>query len=170
MTKKLFMGFFSLFSSFLILTLFCFLLCTPTLKASNDLTYIPDSEGQLICQIDDTQNENNENIATDQEVKEKTNNITTNYQATFYRMIITLFVIVAFLFLTFYMLKRLSKTKMMTANASSSIKILEKRVISPKSVLYLIEVNKEKLLVSESHLEVRTQTLKKMPTYQKKDS
>ena len=47
------------------------------------------------------------------------------------------------------------KSRVQFINNNKSIKILERRTLSPKSALYLIEVNNEKVLISESHVEVR---------------
>jgi flagellar biogenesis protein FliO len=41
-------------------------------------------------------------------------------------------------------------------NSGRSIKILERRPLSAKSILYIIEVEGKKILVSESQFEVRT--------------
>ena len=47
---------------------------------------------------------------------------------------------------------------MQVANNTKAIKILEKRVLSPKSILYLVKVENKKVLISESHMEVRAIT------------
>ena len=39
-----------------------------------------------------------------------------------------------------------------------SINILEKRALSPKSILYIVEIGSKKVLISESQVEVRTLT------------
>jgi flagellar biogenesis protein FliO len=80
---------------------------------------------------------------------------TPDYQHSLIKMLITLVIIVTLLFITFWMFRRISKSRSITINSSSGIKILEKRALSPKSMLYLVEVNNEKVLISESHLEVR---------------
>lgn len=80
---------------------------------------------------------------------------TPDYQHSLIKMLITLVIIVTLLFITFWMFRRISKSRSITINSSSGIKILEKRALSHKSMLYLVEVNNEKVLISESHLEVR---------------
>jgi hypothetical protein len=41
------------------------------------------------------------------------------------------------------------------------IKVLEKRILSPKSILYLVEYEGKKVLVSESHLNMKIKILDK---------
>ncbi len=79
-----------------------------------------------------------------------------NYQATFLRMLFTLIAMILLVGVSIYFFKRITKNRMHQNSDFRRIKILEKRVLSPKSVLYLIEVNQEKVLISESHLEVRS--------------
>lgn len=76
------------------------------------------------------------------------------YPASFAKMIIILVILLGLLFLTVYVFKKLAKSRLLHANQMNKIKILEKRAISPKSMLYLIEVNDEKVLISESQINV----------------
>lgn len=78
-----------------------------------------------------------------------------NYRSAFIRMLISLVALMLFIFLTFWAFKRLMRSRIASTNQSRAIKILEKRAISPKSILYLIEVENEKILIAESHLEIR---------------
>ena len=47
------------------------------------------------------------------------------------------------------------RVRLTQANLTKNIKILEKRAISPKSLLYIVEIDGKKILISESNLEVR---------------
>ena len=78
-----------------------------------------------------------------------------DYQKTFTKMVFSLMAIIVLIFLTFYLFKRLTSGKNIYYNNQKNIKILEKRVLSPKSVLYLVEIDNEKVLIAESHLEIR---------------
>lgn len=64
--------------------------------------------------------------------------------------------LIALILLTIYLLKRFATNRTMSANQMSHIKIVERRAISPKSTLYLIEFGNRKLLLSESQLEIRS--------------
>ncbi|MBX7065689.1 MAG: flagellar biosynthetic protein FliO [Parachlamydiales bacterium] len=75
--------------------------------------------------------------------------------ATFAKMFITLIVLVALLFITYWFLRRLIQNRLQKGVGNSSIQILEKRMISPKTMLYLIEVEGKKTLIAESHLEIK---------------
>jgi len=54
------------------------------------------------------------------------------------------------------MFKKISKGRFRSFNYLKSVKILEKRPLSPKSMLYLIEVGGKQVLIAESQFEVRT--------------
>lgn len=79
----------------------------------------------------------------------------TNLQAPSIKVSKMLWLSVAFIlliFLSFWFLKRL-RTK--AWRTGETIKILERRPLSQKTVLYLIEVDKERILVGESQAELR---------------
>lgn len=81
--------------------------------------------------------------------------VSVSYEKTFVKMIFTLVALIAFIILTFWFLRRISQARMGQFSGSKRIKVLERRPISPKSVLYLVEIGGKKVLVAESHLEVR---------------
>jgi len=80
---------------------------------------------------------------------------TTSYESAFLKMIFVLIAILVVVFALFFILKRLSSKRLHQSNQLRTIKILEKRAISPKSLLYLIEIGGQKILIAESQLEVR---------------
>jgi len=51
---------------------------------------------------------------------------------------------------------------MQLASQGKSIQILERRTISPKSILYLIEIDGENFLISESQVQI--QKIEKLKT------
>ncbi len=75
--------------------------------------------------------------------------------AAFAKMLITLIVLVVLLFASYWFLRRLIQNRLQKGVGHSSIQILEKRMISPKTMLYLIEVDQKKILLAESHLEIK---------------
>lgn len=77
------------------------------------------------------------------------------FKTAFFKMILILIALVALIFFTFWIFKRFIKVKMHQANLTKNIKILEKRPISAKSMLYLVEIDGKRILISESSLEVR---------------
>lgn len=82
-----------------------------------------------------------------------------NFHKTFIRMLISLALIIILVFVTFWAFRKMMRTKQMQANSNKTIKILERRTLSPKTVLYLLEVKNKKILLSESQLEVRSHKL-----------
>ncbi len=90
--------------------------------------------------------------------------VTTDYKPmefkwAFLKMLFWLVVLVGFFFITIYMFKRLSRSRLDSINQHNIIKILEKRALSPKTVLYLVEYENKKILIGESQHELKIQTL-----------
>lgn len=78
-----------------------------------------------------------------------------DYGAALVKMLLTLIALAVLLFLSFWFLRRLIQQRMQKGVGTQSIQILEKRMISPKTMLYLVEVDNKKILLAESHLEVK---------------
>ncbi len=65
-------------------------------------------------------------------------------------MLSTLGLVVAGLLFLAWLLKRYATSKIEQVNESSDIKVLERRTISPKTTLYLVEVEGTAILMAES--------------------
>jgi len=78
-----------------------------------------------------------------------------DYGAAFFKMIMMLLGILVLVILTVWVIKRYGHGRLGRFKDRQSIHILERKVLSPKSVLYLIEIDGAQLLVAESQLEVR---------------
>ncbi|HRW58293.1 MAG TPA: hypothetical protein P5048_01595 [Chlamydiales bacterium] len=92
------------------------------------------------------------------------------FKTAFFKMLGILFFIIILIIATYIVLKKMMKTRIHTTNQLSQIKILEKRVLSPKTILYLVESNGQKSLISESHLEVkRIDNISKEKIHSEKD-
>jgi flagellar biogenesis protein FliO len=79
------------------------------------------------------------------------------YEQTFGKMLLILFLLVAFVVIVVWLLRRITQGKF-RFGGSSTIQIIERRNLSPKTMLYLIEVRGKPILISESQLEVRPLT------------
>lgn len=79
--------------------------------------------------------------------------------ASFTRMWITVAAALVLLFVTLWLLRRFKTGhfKRFSGN-SSTLNIVERRTLSPKTMLYIVEINNKRLLISESQVEVRTLT------------
>ena len=66
-------------------------------------------------------------------------------------MLATLGLIIAFLLIVAWFLKKFMNTRLEQMNVSSKIKIVERRMLSQKSSLYVIEIEGRTYLISESH-------------------
>lgn len=81
-----------------------------------------------------------------------------SYKAAFTKMMLSLLVLIILIVISVWMLRRISHGRMKQLNTGRSIKIIERRPLSAKSILYLIEVNGKKVVIAESQLEVRAIT------------
>jgi len=81
-----------------------------------------------------------------------------SYEGAFMKMLLTLLGLLILIFLTFWLFRRMAHGRLKAMNFNRDIKILERRPLSAKSMLYLIEIKGKCLLIAESQLEVRTLT------------
>lgn len=79
-----------------------------------------------------------------------------SYEGAFIKMLLTLGGLLALVFLTIWLLKKMTNGRFGSLGTQKKIHILEKKPLSPKTLLYLIEIDGKKALISESQLEVRT--------------
>lgn len=104
-------------------------------------------------------NENGELVAAESETIDVMQQIPPippgDYGAAFVKMVLTMIAIIALLFGTIWFLRRLVQQRLQRGVGEQSIRVLEKKMISPKTMLYLIEADKKKILIAESHLEVK---------------
>ena len=80
------------------------------------------------------------------------------YQTSFIKTAATFIAFLGLIILTIWMFKKLSYGRMRTFNSLKAIKILERRPLSPKSILYLIEVRGKQILIAESQVQVHALT------------
>ena len=65
-------------------------------------------------------------------------------------MLFVLGAIVAAMLMVTWILKKIMSTRLGHGNVASEIKVLEQRALSPKSILYLIEVQGKKIVIADS--------------------
>ena len=81
---------------------------------------------------------------------------TGDYGAVFAKMFLTLTFLVILLILSYWLIRRIIQQRLQKGVGIQAIQILEKRMISPKTTLYLIEVeNNTRVLIAESQLEIK---------------
>ncbi|MBI3236963.1 MAG: flagellar biosynthetic protein FliO [Chlamydiales bacterium] len=78
-----------------------------------------------------------------------------SYETVFTKMIITLIGLVLFVILTIWVLRKIGQGRFRGFGSHRSIEILEKRPLSPKTMLYLVCLEGKKILMAESQLEVK---------------
>ena len=77
------------------------------------------------------------------------------YEGAFLKMFLVLIALVVGIFFTVWILKKLSQGRWANGNNSRSIKIVEKRPLSQKTMLYIIDVDGQQSVIAESQLEVK---------------
>lgn len=80
---------------------------------------------------------------------------TESVETAFIKTIVVLVGLLVLVVLTVWMFKKISHGRLRSFNYMKSIKILEKRPLSPKSMLYLVEVGGKQVLLAESQLHVK---------------
>ncbi len=81
--------------------------------------------------------------------------MTQSYEGAFVKMIATVIGLVLFVVLTIWTLRKIGQGRFRGIGSNRSIQIVERKPLSPKSMLYLVEVGHQKFLIAESQLEVR---------------
>ena len=72
------------------------------------------------------------------------------FQAKFLNMLFLLGLLVAFMILASWALKRMMRSKITQLNIASNIKVMETRQLSPRSTLYIVEVQDKAFLIAET--------------------
>lgn len=92
--------------------------------------------------------------------------MTYSYENAFVKMLVTLGGLVFLVVATFWILRRLGKGKFKMGAAGRSVNIIDRRPLSPKTMLYIVEVEGKQILVSESQLEVRTLSIQELKKHE----
>jgi flagellar biogenesis protein FliO len=77
------------------------------------------------------------------------------YEGAFLKMFLVLIALVVGIFFTVWLLKKIGQGRWAQGNSNRSIKIIEKRPLSPKTMLYIIDVDGQQSVIAESQLEVK---------------
>jgi len=71
------------------------------------------------------------------------------------KLFLSLLFVAGLLILTLWFLRRIIRYRLEKGNGLQTIKLLEKKMISPKTMIYFLEIEGEKVILAESQLEVR---------------
>ncbi|HEY5234764.1 MAG TPA: flagellar biosynthetic protein FliO [Rhabdochlamydiaceae bacterium] len=77
------------------------------------------------------------------------------YEGAFLKMFLALIALIVGIFFTVWLLKKLSQGRWAGGNSNRAIKIIEKRPLSPKTMLYIIDVDGQQSVIAESQLEIK---------------
>lgn len=78
-----------------------------------------------------------------------------DYGSALIKMFLTMIAIIVLFFISYWFLKKLVNHRLQRGSDNHSIQIVEKRILSPKTMLYLVEVDNKKILLAESQLEIK---------------
>lgn len=81
--------------------------------------------------------------------------MTKEYEGSFIRVLASIVGVILLVIATFWILKKLGRGGFGKSGSSKTIQILERRPLSPKTVLFLVQIDNKRVLLSESQLEVR---------------
>ena len=109
---------------------------TPTAPSSIEMPAHPETKTEPVFPIED--------------LIGKPTKETDRFLSEFVSMLATLGLVLALILFIAWFLKRMVNAKIEEANLTSSIKIIDKRNISPKTSVYMIEVNGKGIIVAES--------------------
>jgi flagellar biosynthetic protein FliO len=68
----------------------------------------------------------------------------------FINMLTSLGLIIALIFIVSWILKRFLNTRIQQINTQSTIKIIERRALTPKTCIYLLEIEDKRIVIAES--------------------
>lgn len=97
---------------------------------------------------------NGSEIAVNEEPRPPLDLPTQRYESSIFRVFLSLFGLIALVGISFWLFRRLLRARSSSTN-SKSIEILERKPLSPKTMIYLVEVEGKKVLLAESHLDVK---------------
>jgi flagellar protein FliO/FliZ len=77
------------------------------------------------------------------------------YEGAFLKMFLALIVLIVAIFFTVWLLKKIGQGRWAGGSSNKAIKIIEKRALSPKTMLYIIDVDGQQSVIAESQLEIK---------------
>ncbi len=77
------------------------------------------------------------------------------YEGAFIKMFLTLLALLVGIFFAAWAIKRMAHGRFLQMNSSKNIKVIEKRALSSKTMLYVVEVDGKQVLLAESQLEIK---------------
>lgn len=136
------------------MTLFFLMMLTPLLAEETGDNFPIEMELLADAPKPSTPSEKKEEVLPE-EAPVSVHQATESYETAFIKTIVVLVGLLVLVILTIWMFRKISHGRFRGLNMMKSIKVLEKRPLSPKSMLYLIEVSGKQVLLAESQLEVR---------------
>jgi len=82
-----------------------------------------------------------------------------DYQRLFLRTAIMIIVVIGLGVTTVWMVRRFSLVRQSSGNHTSYIKVIERRSLSPKSMMYLIQLGDKKILITESQINIKAKVI-----------
>ncbi len=83
---------------------------------------------------------------------------TPSYEPTLFKMIMTLVGLIVLIVVTVWVLKRMVNSPFRLNQLQKTINIIDRKTLSPKSTLYIVEISGRKIAFVESQAEIRKLT------------
>lgn len=135
------------------LKLFLILCCLPLL--ADDKKPADEAKKEVECVTDHKKDTPAPQVDDQKPSSVDMHKTTESYETAFIKTIVVLVGLLVLIILTVWMFKKISRGRLRNFNYLKSVKVLEKRPLSPKTMLYLIEVGGKQVLLAESQFEVR---------------
>ena len=139
---------------------FPYILCFCSLLPADEVAAVPEFETPVV--VEQTIVAAPSQSATPHEEKEPSHQDSKElqeqnktFQNAIFKTFASLAALIALVLFTVWLLKRISQNRHTFGLKSQSMQILEKRLLSPKTTLFLMEVDGKKIVFAESMLEVK---------------
>jgi flagellar biogenesis protein FliO len=122
-------------------TIFLLSFILSSYAGENKEVFIPDAQGNLTQEV------------TTDTSKTTKSPLTLSYQGAFLKMMLSFGAVILLLFVSFWALKKLVRHR--KHSPEKLMHIIERKVLSPKTILYLIEIDNERVVIAESQLHIK---------------
>ncbi len=78
------------------------------------------------------------------------------YQTSIVKIFVSLLGLIVLVILSVWLFRRIAKGRYSGLSSPHTMRILEKKPLSPKTMLYLVEIDEKKIFLAESQLEIKS--------------
>lgn len=131
------------------------LLLLPLILSVNSISFAqeksPNQTQEAVHPESPSSNEHVTPVFPFEDLIRKPNEETDRFFTEFLNMAATLGLLISLIFILAWFAKRMLNTKQLQVNATSLIKVTERRALSAKTVVYLLDIEGTSIVIAESH-------------------